>query len=57
MRYSSARIVRGRTAVLSVPSAIVPLERNFLVDPFHRDFKRVQIDAANPFVFVARMWK
>lgn len=57
MRYGSAWIARGRTAVLEVPSAIVPLERNFLLNPLHPDFKRVQIDTAKPFVFDPRMWK
>lgn len=33
----------GRTTVLSVPSAMVPAERNDLLNPRHPDFTRVQI--------------
>ena len=30
-------------AVLAVPSAIVPAESNYLLNPLHRDFKRIKI--------------
>jgi RES domain-containing protein len=33
------------TAVLSVPSAVVPAERNYLLNPRHPDFTRIQIGA------------
>jgi len=33
----------GRTTVLSVPSAVVPAERNDLLNPRHPDVTRVQI--------------
>lgn len=35
-----------RSAALSVPSAVVPEERNFLLNPDHRDFAKVKIHAA-----------
>jgi len=38
-------IRRKRSAVLFVPSAIVPLERNVLLNPEHVDFKRLAIGA------------
>jgi RES domain-containing protein len=31
------------TAVLAVPSAIVPAESNYLLNPVHPDFKRIKI--------------
>jgi RES domain-containing protein len=31
------------TAVLAVPSAIVPTESNYLLNPAHPDFKRIKI--------------
>ncbi len=31
----------GQTAVLSVPSAVVPAERNYLINPRHPDFARI----------------
>lgn len=36
-------INEGSTAVLSVPSVVVPAERNYLLNPAHPDFSRVQI--------------
>jgi len=32
-----------QTLVLKVPSAIVPQEHNFLINPLHQDFKKVKI--------------
>jgi RES domain-containing protein len=57
MRYGSAWLRRGRTAVLDVPSAIVPSERNYLLNPRHPDYPRIRIGRAIPFVFDPRMWK
>ena len=31
----------GRSAVLAVPSAVVPAERNYLLNPAHPDFARI----------------
>jgi RES domain-containing protein len=45
------------TAVLIVPSVIVPQERNFLLNPRHRDFRRIRVGAPEPFSFDPRMWK
>jgi len=46
----------GRTAVLEVPSAIVPSEKNYLLNPGHPDFRRIRLGRALPFVFGPRMW-
>jgi RES domain-containing protein len=40
---------RKAAAVLSVPSAVVPEERNFLLDPAHADFARIRVAAPAPF--------
>ena len=32
-----------RSCVLAVPSAVVPAERNFLINPLHPDFKRIAL--------------
>ena len=42
-------------AILKVPSAIVPGDVNFLLNPFHPDFKRIQILSEEPFVFDERI--
>lgn len=47
----------GRTAVLSVPSSVIPHERNLLFSPAHPDFSRISVSAAEPFSFDPRMWK
>jgi RES domain-containing protein len=50
-------IRRGETAVLSVPSAVVPEERNVLLNPAHAAFERIRIGRPQPFGFDPRMWK
>lgn len=47
----------GTTAVLRVPSSIVPMECNLVLNPAHPDFKRIKIAAPKPFAFDPRMWK
>ena len=34
---------KGSTLVLAVPSAVIPEEHNDLLNPAHRDFKRVRL--------------
>jgi len=46
-----------KTAVLQVPSALVPHGYNFLLNPRHRDFARLKISKPEPFGFDQRMWK
>jgi RES domain-containing protein len=49
---------RGRTtAVLAVPSAVVPQEWNYLVSPLHPDFGRITLLAPAPFTIDPRLWK
>ena len=47
----------SQTAVLSVPSVVIPHERNFVLNPIHRDFAKLAIGRPEPFTFDARMWK
>lgn len=44
------------TAILAVPSAVIPHERNYLLNPAHPDFGRLVIGPAQPFSFDPRMW-
>ena len=46
----------SNSAVLSVPSAIVPKERNYLLNPKHADFPKIQTQPSEPFVFDERLW-
>ena len=43
------------SVVLSVPSAIIPAERNFLLNPAHPDFRRLRIAKPIDFVFDPRI--
>jgi RES domain-containing protein len=50
-------LVDSRSAVLSVPSVVIPHERNFVLNPAHHDFGRLTIHPSEPFGFDSRMWK
>jgi RES domain-containing protein len=50
-------IVSGRSAVLPVPSVVVPGEWNVLLNPLHRDASRIKVLETKPFRFDARMFK
>jgi len=50
-------IRRGRTAVLIVPSAVIPQEANYVLNPGHPDFRRLKIQPSMPFRFDRRLWK
>lgn len=38
-----------RSVVLEVPSAVLPIERNYLFNPAHADFKRVRVEEPQAF--------
>jgi RES domain-containing protein len=44
-----------RSAVLRIPSAVVPGEFNYLLNPAHPDFKRVKIGEPESFSFDPRL--
>lgn len=48
-------IQEGRSAVLALPSAISPADTNFLLNPDHRDFKRIRIASPIDFEFDPRL--
>lgn len=48
---------KGDTAALRVPSVIVPVEWNVLLNPRHPDFQNIRISDPEPFGFDTRMWK
>jgi RES domain-containing protein len=52
------RWLRASTSVvLSVPSAVIPRERNYILNPEHADFGALTIHPSEPFSFDPRMWK
>jgi RES domain-containing protein len=45
----------GRSAVLVVPSVIVPLEKTFLLNPKHREFGKIKIKDVGSFYLDPRL--
>jgi RES domain-containing protein len=54
-RIGNEWIKNGRSAVLALPSVIVPLERTFLLNPRHRDFRKIKITDTGDFVLDPRL--
>lgn len=50
-----AWVASGRSAVLRVPSAVVPGEHNYLINPLHDDFARLTIGTPQPYRFDRRL--
>jgi RES domain-containing protein len=48
----------GKTiAVLSVPSAVVPVGRNYLLNPMHAEFAAITVGRPRPFTLDSRLLK
>lgn len=47
----------GESAVLAVPSAIIPIEFNYLINPRHPDFSRISIGKPETFHFDKRLMR
>jgi RES domain-containing protein len=53
-----SRWIRAQDALaLAVPSAIIPQELNYLLNPLHRHFKRIRVGRPEPFSFDPRLWR
>jgi RES domain-containing protein len=50
-----AWISEGPLPVLQVPSAVIPAESNFLLNPAHKDFEKLRIGTARRFRFDPRL--
>jgi RES domain-containing protein len=48
-------IKKGVSAVLEVPSALVPTESNYLMNPRHRDFRTIRMGSPRPFELDRRL--
>ena len=51
----TAWIAAGDTAVLTVPSCLVPKERNALLNPAHGEFRRIRVGRPEAFSFDPRL--
>ena len=54
-QIGQAWLLGGETAVLGGPSAVITQERNYLLNPAHRQFKRVRRVSKAPFAFDPRL--
>jgi RES domain-containing protein len=54
-RVGVAWVLAARSAVLALPSVIVSGELNFLLNPAHRDFKKITIGKPERFTFDSRL--
>ena len=50
-----AWVKETRSAVLELPSVVIPSEANYLLNPAHPDFKRIAIGRPEPFSFDPRL--
>ena len=48
-------IKSGQSAVLALPSVLVPLEKTFLLNPKHPDFRKIKIKDAGNFALDPRL--
>jgi RES domain-containing protein len=48
-------IKKAESAVLKAPSAIIPEEFNYLINPLHKDFDRIKYLRNDPFTFDSRI--
>jgi len=46
----------GRSPVLKVPSAIIPTEHIYVLNPSHQDFQKLKIGEIKPFEFDTRLF-
>ena len=53
--FGKAWLDDGRAAILRAPSAIVPLEFNYLLNPRHPDFGLLRIHEPDPFEIDKRL--
>jgi RES domain-containing protein len=53
--FGTKRALSLASVVLSVPSAVVNQERNFILNPDHRDFSKITFSAPKPLPFDPRL--
>lgn len=49
-------IKEAKYLMMKVPSAIVPEEFNYLLNPLHSDIKKIRVVSTYPFSFDDRLW-
>ena len=54
-RSATTGCLNRSSAVLSVPSAVTPEERNYLINPEHEHFRSVDVGSSRPFQIDLRL--
>jgi RES domain-containing protein len=47
----------GSTAILAVPSVVIPTAYNYLINPLHPDFGKLRVQSPQLFELDPRLWK
>lgn len=56
-RFGEKWLKQKRSAVLQVPSAVLPQENNFIMNPLHPDFASIKISVATLIRLDSRLWQ
>ena len=56
-RTGESWLKKSTSVILSVPSVVIPHERNYVLNPKHADFAKLIIGRPDSFSFDPRMWK
>jgi RES domain-containing protein len=48
-------VARRKAGILIVPSALAPSENNWLLNPLHPDFTRIEVQPIEPFEYDERL--
>jgi RES domain-containing protein len=56
-QLGDAWVKAAKSAILAVPSIIIPDELNYMINPTHSDFAKIIIDKATDFSFDQRLFK
>lgn len=56
-RIGDVWLAGAASAVLQVPSAVMPVEWNYLLNPAHPDFRRIKIGSETPIQLDPRLIK
>lgn len=51
----SSWIMKESSAVIQVPSAVIPMESNYLINPSHRDISKIKVGKSFAFPFDERL--
>lgn len=53
--FGTLLLKENKYLVLAIPSVVVPLEYNYLINPMHKDMEKIKIVAKQDFVFDVRL--